>query len=81
MQRDGVIEVEARVMECLPNALFTVEMTNGHRVLGHVCKNLSIDRNQILPGTLVRLSLRVFDLSVGRITGLCETRPSVSRNA
>jgi translation initiation factor IF-1 len=72
MQRDDVIEVEAQVMECLPNQLFRLEMINGHRVLGHVGKKLQLESNQILPGMRVRLSLRVFDLSVGSIVGVCD---------
>lgn len=72
MQRDDVIEVEASVMECLPNQLFRVEISNGHRVLGRLGKKVQFDSNQILPGMRVRLSLRVFDLSVGRIEGVCQ---------
>jgi translation initiation factor IF-1 len=81
MQRIDVIEVEARVMECLPNELYWVEMSNGHRVLGHLCKNLREQGNQILPGSTVGLSLRVFDLSVGRITGVSTAPDAKSKSA
>ena len=72
MQRDDFIEVEAQVMECLPNQLFCLEMPNGHRVLGHLSKKLQTDGNQILLGMWVRLFLRPFDLSTGWIAGECE---------
>lgn len=72
MQRNDFIEVDAQVMECLPNHLFRLEMANGHRVLGRVSKKLRLDGNQILPGVRVRLHLRAFDLSAGRIVSVCE---------
>jgi len=63
-----MIEVEGKVIEALPNAMFRVELDNGHRVLAHVAGKLRIHFIRILPGDRVRVELSPYDLSRGRIT-------------
>lgn len=80
MQRDDFVEVEARVMECLQNNLFQLQLANGHRLLGHFSEKIPANENLILPGMVVRVGLRVFDLSVGRIFGVVKPLPSKQIN-
>ncbi|MFQ5879410.1 MAG: translation initiation factor IF-1 [Dehalococcoidia bacterium] len=63
-----VIEVEAVVKEALPNAMFTVELANGHRVLAHVSGKMRLHFIRILPGDRVLVELSPYDLTRGRIT-------------
>ena len=62
------IEVEGRVIEALPNAMFRVELDSGHRVLAHVGGKLRLRYIRILPGDRVRVALSPYDLTRGRIT-------------
>ncbi len=63
------IEVDGTVIEPLPNAMFRVELENGHRVLAHVSGKIRMNFIRILPGDRVRLQLSLYDLSRGgRIT-------------
>lgn len=67
MSKD-VIEVEGIVVEPLPNAMFQVELENGHRVLAHVSGKIRMNFIKILPGDKVTLELSPYDLTRGRIT-------------
>jgi translation initiation factor IF-1 len=66
--KEGVIEVEGKVVEALPNAMFVVELENGHKVLAHISGKLRMNFIRILPGDRVNLELSPYDLSRGRIT-------------
>ena len=67
MSKD-VIEVEGKVVEPLPNAMFHVELENGHRVLAHVSGKIRMNFIKILPGDRVTVELSPYDLTRGRIT-------------
>jgi translation initiation factor IF-1 len=67
MAKEKAIEVEGRVVESLPNAVFRVELPNGHVVLAHVSGKIRLHYIRILPGDQVRLELSPYDLSRGRI--------------
>ncbi len=67
MPKSDVIEVEGRVIEPLPNAMFRVELDNGHKVLAHVSGKIRLNFIRILPGDRVLLELSPYDLSRGRI--------------
>lgn len=66
--KDDVIEVEGRVIEPLPNAMFRVELENGHKVLAHVSGKIRMHYIRILPGDRVTVELSPYDLTRGRIT-------------
>ena len=68
MSKQDVIEVEGRVVEKLPNAMFQVELENGHVVLAHVSGKIRMNFIRILPGDKVTLELTPYDLTRGRIT-------------
>ena len=68
MSKEGVIEVEGKVLEPLPNAMFQVELANGHKVLAHVSGKIRMNFIRILPGDRVTVELSPYDLSRGRIT-------------
>lgn len=63
-----VIEVEGKVIEPLPNAMFKVELNNGHVVLAHVSGKIRMHYIKILPGDRVTVELSPYDLTRGRIT-------------
>lgn len=65
---DDIIEVEGIVKETLPNAMFKVELENGHRILAHISGKLRMNFIKILPGDKVKLELSPYDLTRGRIT-------------
>ena len=67
LQRDGAIEVEGRVVEPLPNAMFRVELENKHRVLAHISGKMRKNFIRILPGDRVAVELSPYDLTRGRI--------------
>ena len=67
-KKDDVIEVEATVLETLPNAMFKVELENGHQVLAHISGKLRTNFIKILQGDKVTLELSPYDLTKGRIT-------------
>ncbi|MDK2823756.1 MAG: translation initiation factor [Clostridia bacterium] len=67
MSKD-VIEVEGTVIEPLPNAMFKVELDNGHQVLAHVSGKIRMNFIKILPGDKVTVELSPYDLTRGRIT-------------
>ena len=66
--KEGVIEVGGVVLEPLPNAMFRVELENGHKVLGHISGKMRMHFIRILPGDKVRVELSPYDLTRGRIT-------------
>ncbi|HDD45327.1 MAG TPA: translation initiation factor IF-1 [Candidatus Desulfofervidus auxilii] len=67
MPKEEPIEVEGKVIEALPNAMFRVELDNGHRVLAHVAGKLRVHFIKILPGDRVKVELSPYDLTRGRI--------------
>ena len=68
MSKEDVIEVEGTVVEALPNAMFQVELENGHVVLAHVSRKMRMNFIRILPGDKVTMELTPYDLNRGRIT-------------
>ena len=68
MSKEDVIEVEGTVVEALPNAMFQVELENGHIVLAHVAGKMRMNFIRILPGDKVTMELTPYDLNRGRIT-------------
>ena len=62
-----MIEVRGKVVEPLPNAMFTVELDNGHRILAHVSGKMRLHFIRILPGDRVLVAISPYDLSRGRI--------------
>ena len=68
MSKQDVMEVEGKVLEALPNAMFQVELENGHVVLAHVSGKIRMNFIRILPGDKVTIELTPYDLSRGRIT-------------
>ena len=67
MSKTDVIEIEGVVVEKLPNAMFKVELENGHMVLAHISGKLRMNFIKILPGDKVTLEMSPYDLSKGRI--------------
>ena len=67
MAKEKAIEVEGRVSESLPNAMFRVQLPNGHTVLAHVSGKIRMHFIKILPGDKVLLELSPYDLTLGRI--------------
>ena len=67
MAKADVIEVEGVVVDKLPNAMFKVELENGHQVLGHISGKLRMNFIKILPGDKVTIELSPYDLTKGRI--------------
>ena len=67
MSKTDVIEIEGVVVEKLPNAMFQVELENGHIVLAHISGKLRMNFIKILPGDKVTLEMSPYDLSKGRI--------------
>ncbi len=66
-KKEGAIEIEGTVVEPLPNAMFRVELTNGHRVLAHISGKMRMHYIRILPGDRVVVELSPYDLARGRI--------------
>ncbi len=67
MPKEEAIEVEGVVIETLPNAMFRVELKNGHRVLSHISGRIRKNFIKILPGDMVVVELSAYDLTRGRI--------------
>lgn len=68
MAKEEAIEVEGTVIETLPNAMFRVELPNGHRILAHISGKMRMHFIRILPGDKVTVELSPYDLTRGRIT-------------
>ena len=67
MSKDDVIEVEGTVLEKFPNAMFQVELENGHQILAHISGKLRMNFIRILPGDKVLVEMSPYDLTKGRI--------------
>ena len=67
MSKDDVFELEGRVVEALPNAMFQVKLENGHVILAHISGKLRMNFIRILPGDSVTLEMSPYDLTKGRI--------------
>lgn len=68
MNKEDAIELEGKVVEPLPNAMFKVELENGHQVLAHISGKMRMHYIKILPGDKVTVELSPYDLDRGRIT-------------
>ena len=68
MPKKEAIEVEGTVVESLPNAMFRVELPNGHKVLAHISGKIRLHYIKVLPGDKVLIELSPYDLGRGRIT-------------
>ena len=78
-KKDGAIEIEGRVVEPLPNAMFRVELQNGHRVLAHISGKMRQHYIRILPEDRVVVELSPYDLTRGRIVYRYKLPPPVRR--
>ncbi len=67
MAKKDTIKLQAKVMEALPNAMFRVELENGHKVLAHVSGKMRMNFIRILPGDTVTIEMSPYDLNRGRI--------------
>ncbi|HDK3474842.1 TPA: translation initiation factor IF-1 [Staphylococcus aureus] len=70
MAKQDVIELEGTVLDTLPNAMFKVELENGHEILAHVSGKIRMNYIRILPGDKVTVEMSPYDLTRGRITYL-----------
>jgi len=68
MPKEEAIQVEGTIIEPLPNAMFRVELDNGHRVLAHISGKMRMHFIKILPGDRVTVELSPYDLTRGRVT-------------
>ena len=68
MSKEEAIELEARVVEALPNAVFRVELENKHQVLAHISGKMRKNFIRIIPGDKVTVEISAYDLTKGRIT-------------
>ena len=68
MAKDDAIQVEGTVLEPLPNAMFRVELPNGHKILAHISGKMRMNYIKILPGDNVTVEMSPYDLTRGRIT-------------
>ena len=68
MSKSDVIEMEGKVVEALPNAMFSVELPNGHRIMAHISGKMRMNFIRIYPGDRVTIELSPYDLTRGRIT-------------
>jgi len=68
LSKNDVIEMEGKVIEALPNAMFQVELPNGHRIMAHISGKMRMNFIRIYPGDKVTIELSPYDLTRGRIT-------------
>ena len=68
MAKEDVIELEGTVLEALPNAMFKVELENGHEITAHISGKMRMHYIKILPGDKVKVEMSPYDLSKGRIS-------------
>ena len=68
MSKDDVIEMDGKVVDALPNAVFQVELANGHRIMAHISGKMRMNFIRIYPVDKVTVELSPYDLSRGRIT-------------
>ena len=74
MSKQDLIEMEGTVTESLPNAMFRVDLDNGHNVLAHISGKIRRNYIKILPGDRVKVELTPYDLTKGRITYRLKTK-------
>jgi translation initiation factor IF-1 len=67
MSKSDAIQIEGKVLETLPNAMFTVELDNGHKILAHISGKMRMNYIRILPGDKVTVEISPYDLTKGRI--------------
>ncbi len=68
MAKEDIIEVQGSVLETLPNAMFRVQLDNGHKILAHISGKMRMHFIRILPGAKVTVEMSPYDLTRGRIT-------------
>ena len=68
MSKQDVIEVEGTILEALPNAMFQVQLVNGHTILAHISGKIRMNYNKIMTGDKDTVDLTPYDLNPGRIT-------------
>ena len=68
MAKEDAIELEGTVLEALPNAMFRVELENGHKILAHISGKMRMHYIKILPGDKVQVELSAYELDRGRIS-------------
>ncbi|NLB90894.1 MAG: translation initiation factor IF-1 [Clostridiales bacterium] len=68
MSKSDIIEMEGKVVEALPNAMFLVELPNGHQITAHISGKMRMNFIRIYPGDKVTIELSPYDLTRGRIT-------------
>lgn len=68
VSKDDMIEVQGMILDTLPNAMFKVELENGHEILAHVSGKIRMNYIRILPGDKVTVEMSPYDLTKGRIT-------------
>ena len=68
MAKEDIIEIQGSVLETLPNAMFRVQLENGHKILAHISGKMRMHFIRILPGDKVTVEMSPYDLSRGRIT-------------
>jgi translation initiation factor IF-1 len=68
LSKSDVIEMEGKVIEALPNAMFQVELPNGHQILAHISGKMRMNFIRIYPGDKVTIEISPYDLTRGRIT-------------
>ena len=68
MPKQSAIEQEGVIIETLPNAMFKVELENGHVIIAHISGKMRMNYSKILPGDKVRVEMSPYDLSKGRIS-------------
>ncbi len=68
MSKEDVIEFEGTILEAMPNAMFRVELENGHEILAHISGKIRKNFIRILPGDKVKVEMTPYDLTRGRIT-------------
>ncbi|MFM7078805.1 MAG: translation initiation factor IF-1 [Bacteroidota bacterium] len=68
MAKQGVIEQDGSIVEALSNAMFRVELENGHEVIAHISGKMRMNYIKILPGDKVKVEMSPYDLTKGRIT-------------
>jgi len=68
LTKEDSIEIEGKVIESLPNAMFRVELVNGHKILAHISGKMRMNYIRILPGDKVTVEMSPYDLTRGRIT-------------
>ncbi|MCL2704397.1 MAG: translation initiation factor IF-1 [Defluviitaleaceae bacterium] len=67
MPKEDVVEMEGRVLDKLPNAMFKVELENGHQIIAHISGKLRLNFIRIIPGDKVLIEMSPYDLTKGRI--------------